>query len=128
MPKERTLTENVSPHGARVLMERSGAGAAGDGYLAEEGVRALGQIVYCELLANADLLSGWNCPSGWSRGKVLLAPFQHLGRKINLNSHVSRKDSVTRLAEKIGTALAGRGSRSLKSPHYAGRVTFRAFP
>ena len=22
MPKERTLTENVSPHGARVLMER----------------------------------------------------------------------------------------------------------
>jgi len=24
MPKERTLTENVSPHGARVLMNGSG--------------------------------------------------------------------------------------------------------
>jgi len=34
-PKERTLTENVSAHGARVLMERSADRAASNGYVSE---------------------------------------------------------------------------------------------
>jgi len=46
MPKERTLTENVSPHGARVLME-TGVAARGQQVMVispKEGVRALGRL------------------------------------------------------------------------------------
>jgi hypothetical protein len=52
VPKARTLTENVSPHGARVLMER--AWRPGQQVIVispKEGVWARGQIVYCQLLA-----------------------------------------------------------------------------
>ncbi len=54
MPKERTLTENVSPHGARVLMEREWRPGQRVMVMSpNEGVRALGQIVYCEVLAES---------------------------------------------------------------------------
>jgi len=52
MPKERTLTENVSPHGARVLMDREWR--PGQHVMVtspKEGVCAQGQIVYCQVLA-----------------------------------------------------------------------------
>src|SRR5258705_2822076 len=59
MPKERTLTENVSPHGARVLMEREWRpGQQGMVISPKEGVGALGQIVYCELLAECRFAVG----------------------------------------------------------------------
>jgi hypothetical protein len=51
MPEGRTLTENVSPHGARVLLDREWL--PGQQVLVlfpKEGVRAPGQIVYCEHL------------------------------------------------------------------------------
>jgi len=49
-PKERTLTENVSAHGARVLMEREcRPGQRVMVMSPNEGVRARGQIVYCEV-------------------------------------------------------------------------------
>ena len=52
MPKERTLTENVSPHGARVLMDREWRPGQRVMVISpKEGVRARGQIVYCQLLA-----------------------------------------------------------------------------
>jgi len=52
MPKERTLTENVSPHGARVLMEREWRPGQRVMVISlKEGVRAQGQIVYCEVLS-----------------------------------------------------------------------------
>ena len=52
MPKARTSTENVSPHGARVLMEREWRpGQQVIVISPKEGVRARGQIVYCQLLA-----------------------------------------------------------------------------
>ncbi len=52
MPKERTLTENVSPHGARVLIEREWQPGQQVMVISpKEGVRALGQIGYYELLA-----------------------------------------------------------------------------
>ena len=52
MPKERTLTENVSPHGARVLMEQElRPGQPVIVISPKEGVWARGQIVYCQLLA-----------------------------------------------------------------------------
>ena len=59
MPKERTLTENVSPHGARVLMEREWRPGQRVMVMSpNEGVRALGQIVYCELLAECRFAVG----------------------------------------------------------------------
>jgi hypothetical protein len=52
MPKERTLTENVSAHGARVLMDREWRPGQRVMVISlKEGVRARGQIVYCQLLA-----------------------------------------------------------------------------
>ena len=52
MPKERTLTENVSPHGARVLMDREWRPGQHVMVISQkEGVRARGQIVYCQFLA-----------------------------------------------------------------------------
>jgi hypothetical protein len=51
MPKERTLTENVSPHGARVLMDREWRpGQEVTVISPKEGVWARAQIVYCQLL------------------------------------------------------------------------------
>src|SRR6267378_5947443 len=48
MPKERTLTENVSPHGARVLMEREWRPGQQVMVMSpNEGVWARGQIVCC---------------------------------------------------------------------------------
>ena len=59
MPKERTLTENVSPHGARVLMEREWRPGQQVVVISpKEGVRARGQIVYCELLAECKFAVG----------------------------------------------------------------------
>jgi len=59
MPKERALTENVSPHGARVLMEREWRPGQQVMVISpKEGVRALGQIVYCEVLAESRFAVG----------------------------------------------------------------------
>jgi len=59
MPEERALTENVSPHGARVLMERQWRPGQQVMVISpKEGVRALGQIVYCELLAECRFAVG----------------------------------------------------------------------
>ena len=52
MPNEKTLTENVSPHGARVLMDREWRpGQHVMVIFPQEGLRAPGHIVYCEHLA-----------------------------------------------------------------------------
>src|SRR6267378_3258285 len=54
MPEERTLTENVSAHGARVLMERKWRPGQHVMVISpKEGVWARGQIVYCEVLAES---------------------------------------------------------------------------
>jgi hypothetical protein len=59
MPKETTLTENVSPHGARVLLDREcRPGQQVMVISPKEGVRARGQIVYCELLAECKFAVG----------------------------------------------------------------------
>jgi hypothetical protein len=59
MPKERTLTENVSPHGVRVLMEREWRPGQQVMVISpKEGVRAQGQIVYCELLGESRFAVG----------------------------------------------------------------------
>jgi len=59
MPKVRTLIENVSPHGAGVLMEREWRPGQEVMVISpKEGVRALGQIVYCELLAECRFAVG----------------------------------------------------------------------
>jgi hypothetical protein len=59
MPKERALTENVSPHGARVLMEREWRpGQQVMVICPREGVRAQGKIVYRELLAESRFAVG----------------------------------------------------------------------
>jgi hypothetical protein len=56
MPIERTLTENVSAHGARVLLEREWRPGQHVMVISpKEGVRARGQIVYCQLLAESRL-------------------------------------------------------------------------
>src|ERR1700720_4888563 len=50
--KETTLTENVSSHGARVVMQREWRpGQQVTVISPKEEVRARGQIVYCQLLA-----------------------------------------------------------------------------
>ncbi len=59
MPKERTLTENVSAHGARVLMDREWRPGQHVMVISpKEGVRARGQIVYCQLLAESRFAVG----------------------------------------------------------------------
>ena len=59
MPKERTLTENVSAHGARVLMDREWRpGQRVMVISSKEGLWALGHIVYCELLAESRFAVG----------------------------------------------------------------------
>ena len=59
MPRARTLTENVSPHGARVLMGRQWRPGQQVMVISpKEGVRALGQVVYCELLAECRFAVG----------------------------------------------------------------------
>jgi len=59
MPKERTLTENVSAHGARVLMDREWRPGQRVMVISpKEGVRARGQIVYCEVLAECRFAVG----------------------------------------------------------------------
>jgi prophage tail gpP-like protein len=51
MPEARTLTENVSAHGARVLMDREWRPGQQVMVISpKEGLRARGQIVYCQLL------------------------------------------------------------------------------
>jgi hypothetical protein len=59
MPKQRTLTENVSPHGARVLMD--GEWRRGQHVMVispNEGVRSRAQIVYCQRLAESRFAVG----------------------------------------------------------------------
>jgi hypothetical protein len=57
--KERTLTENVSSRGARVVMEREWRpGQHVMVISSKEGVRARGQIVYCQLLAESRFAVG----------------------------------------------------------------------
>jgi PilZ domain len=59
MPKERTLTENVSAHGARILLEREWRPGQGVIVLSpNEGVRARGQIAYCQPLAESRFAVG----------------------------------------------------------------------
>src|SRR5260221_13490358 len=59
MPKERTLTENVSAHAARVLMDREcRPGQQVTDISPKEGVRALEQIVYCHRLAESRFAVG----------------------------------------------------------------------
>jgi prophage tail gpP-like protein len=60
MPKEaRTLTENVSARGARVLMDREWRPGQHVMVISpKEGVRARGQIVYCQLLAESRFAVG----------------------------------------------------------------------
>jgi len=72
MPKERTLTENVSPHGARVLMEREWRPGQQVMVISpKEECAHWGRLSTASFWRNADLLSGWNYPSGWSRGESL---------------------------------------------------------
>jgi hypothetical protein len=59
MPKERTLTQNVSPHGARVLMNREWR--PGQRVLLifpREGVQTRAQVVYCHRLAESSFAVG----------------------------------------------------------------------
>jgi hypothetical protein len=59
MPKERMLTENVSPHGARVLTEREWRPGAHVLFTSpKEGVRLRAQIVYCHRLAQSSFAVG----------------------------------------------------------------------
>ena len=59
MLRERTLTENVSPHGVRVLMDREWRPGQRVMVISpKEGVRARGQIVYCQLLAESRFAVG----------------------------------------------------------------------
>jgi hypothetical protein len=49
MLKERTLTENVSPHGARIMMEREWRPGQHVVVISpKEGVQSRAQIVYCQ--------------------------------------------------------------------------------
>jgi PilZ domain-containing protein len=59
MLKETTLTENVSPHGARVLMEREWRPGQYVVVCApKEGVWSAAQIVYCQRLAESRFAVG----------------------------------------------------------------------
>jgi len=57
--KERTITENVSPRGARVLVEREWRPRQQVLVISpNEGVRSRGQIVYCERVAEGKFAVG----------------------------------------------------------------------
>ena len=59
VPEGRTLTENVSPHGARVLMDRKWR--PGQRVLVaffEEGIQSQAQIVYCQRLQGTKFAVG----------------------------------------------------------------------
>jgi prophage tail gpP-like protein len=59
VPEGRTLTENVSAHGARVLMAREWRPGQQVVVISpKEGVWARGQIVYCQLLAESRFAVG----------------------------------------------------------------------
>lgn len=59
MPKERTLTENVSPKGARVLMKREWRPGQDVVVSApKEGIWSPAQIVYCQRLAESRFAVG----------------------------------------------------------------------
>jgi hypothetical protein len=59
IPRARTLTENVSPHGARVLVDREWQpGQQVTVISPKEGVWAHGQIVYCQVLAECRFAVG----------------------------------------------------------------------
>jgi len=75
MPKERTLTENVSPHGARVLMDREWRPGQHVMVISQkEGVRARGQIVLLPVFGGEKICCrvGTVRPGG-AVGKVLVA-------------------------------------------------------
>src|SRR6266850_4728858 len=77
MPKERTLTENVSAHGARVLMDREWRPGQRVMVISpKEGVRARGQIVYCEVLAECRFAVGLELSVRVEPWAKSLAPFQ----------------------------------------------------
>lgn len=64
-PAERALTENVSAHGARVLLERKLQ--PGHHVLLKsprEGVQSQAQIVYCQRVAESKFVVGVEL-SGW---------------------------------------------------------------
>jgi hypothetical protein len=62
-PKERTLTENVSPHGARVLMGREGRpGQHVELFFPKQGVWSRAQIVYCQRVAENRFAVGLELP------------------------------------------------------------------
>jgi hypothetical protein len=59
IPKERTLTENVSAHGARVVVEREWRPGQQVMVISpKEGVRARGHIAYCQPLGESGFAVG----------------------------------------------------------------------
>jgi hypothetical protein len=63
MPKERTLTENVSPHGARVLMGREWRpGQHVEVFFPKQRVWSRAQIVYCQRVADSGFAIGLKLP------------------------------------------------------------------
>jgi hypothetical protein len=61
--KERARTENVSPHGARALVQQVWRPRQHVFLISpKEGVRARGQIVYCQLLAENRFAVGLELP------------------------------------------------------------------
>ena len=66
--KERTITENVSPRGARVLVEREWRPRQQVLVISpNEGVRSRGQIVYCERVAEGRFAVGLQLSVGGER-------------------------------------------------------------
>lgn len=63
MLKERTLTENVSPHGARVLMSREGRpGEHVEVFFPKQRVWSRAQIVYCQRVEDNRFAVGLKLP------------------------------------------------------------------
>ncbi len=63
MPKERTLTENVSPHGARFLMGREGRpGQHVEVFFPKQRIWSRAQIVYCQRVAENRFAVGLELP------------------------------------------------------------------
>src|SRR6266576_1565198 len=68
--KERTITENVSPRGARVLVEREWRPRQQVLVISpNEGVRSRGQIVYCDRGAEGRFAVGLQLSVGKERGE-----------------------------------------------------------
>src|SRR3989442_9574294 len=88
MPEERALTENVSPHGARVLLDREWRPGQQVMVISpKEGVRAPGQIVYCEGLAECRFAVGLELSvRGESWAKSYYRRSNYLIRKKDSNS------------------------------------------